>query len=326
MNKEPCRICGNTTQNERLMAREMVFGSREQFFYLLCSCCGSLSIETLPCVAKLASLYSKYPNLAKTSFRQSKWKKWTKSYILSHENSLAKILLNVLGAYDDLRIKALFPYKIPKSAKILDVGSGSGSLISELRELGYKNCIGIDPFLDKDIVLSCGGLVLKKDCFQMTEQYDWIFFHHSFEHVFNPKEIIKKVCELLNPGGICLIRFPNIESYSFQEFKEHWEGIHAPFHLFLPSQKGMQHLLENTDLQIVETRGEQLYYLFLYTLSHIMDVADFEELGVRANLESSSKKTSLFTRKDIRYWKKKTKQVLKNKSADYINYYLKKRT
>lgn len=335
-----CRICNNNKQNERLIAREMVFGSREEFPYILCSSCGSLSIEKIPSQELLLSLYSRYPNLAKSQFTQSYWQKWIKSYVLSHDNFIAKCLLKLLNSYDDLRIKALFPYKIPKTAKILDVGSGSGSLISELRDLGYKHCLGIDPFLDNDLSLCCGGEILSIDILEFKPTasnfgagenhddflFDWIFFHHSFEHVPNPAEVLKKIENLLTPGGICLLRFPRIESYSFSRFKGDWEGIHSPFHFFLPSYKGMQHLLQNTSMEIIETRGEQLYYLFLYTVSHILNIADFEPLGVRNQLQNNSRETpSIFSEKEVRYWKRKTKHVLKDNSSDYVGYYLKKK-
>ncbi len=326
----PCRICGNREENEQVIAREMVFGSREEFPYILCPSCGSLSIEQIPSQEKLNSLYSRYPNLAKSQFAQSLFRKWVKSYVLSHNNFLAKSLLKVLNTYDDLRIKALFPYQIPKTAKILDVGSGSGSLIAELRDLGYNNCLGIDPFLDKDLSLGCGGKILKRDILEIdsindASSYDWIFFHHSFEHVPNPAEVLNRIENLLKPGGICLLRFPRIESYSFCKFKKDWEGIHPPFHFFLPSYQGMQHLLQNTALQITEIRSEQLYYLFLFTVSHTLDIADFEPSGVKTQLQNSPRKTpSPFTKQEICYWRRKTKDVLKENSSDYVGYYLMK--
>ena len=52
-----CRVCGTTGAHRRYVAREMMFGTREEFTYFLCSDCGCLQIATLP-----ADLSKYYPD------------------------------------------------------------------------------------------------------------------------------------------------------------------------------------------------------------------------------------------------------------------------
>ena len=43
-----CRICGNARGNARFRAREMQFGTREEFDYFRCASCGCLQISEVP--------------------------------------------------------------------------------------------------------------------------------------------------------------------------------------------------------------------------------------------------------------------------------------
>src|SRR5262245_44248254 len=43
-----CQICKNSSNNQRIEGREMMFGLRDRFQYLECARCGSLQLVTLP--------------------------------------------------------------------------------------------------------------------------------------------------------------------------------------------------------------------------------------------------------------------------------------
>ena len=43
-----CRICGADKVSERITAREMMFGTREEFEYFCCGSCGTLQIADIP--------------------------------------------------------------------------------------------------------------------------------------------------------------------------------------------------------------------------------------------------------------------------------------
>ena len=319
-----CKICSNHTNNDIIYAKEMTFGTRQIFQYLFCFKCNSLSIAEIP--DNINNYYKNYPSVKPINLDSSFYKHFFKSYILSHNNLLSRLLCKFLPSYDDLRTNALHPYKFSKNSKILDVGCGSGTFVYELKKLGYKNCIGIDPLVEKEIPF----LVQKKEFFEIEDTFDLITFHHSFEHLSNIYEIMHKIDCSLNPNGSCIIRMPNIESYSFKKFKSAWEGIHAPFHLILPSLKGMKLLLQNTNLEIVEIRGEQLTELFLNSINQKLDIAHSEKNSVRNFLGNTPLKRKIppfFTKNEIKYWKEKTKHFLKTSPllCDYIVYYLKKK-
>jgi 2-polyprenyl-3-methyl-5-hydroxy-6-metoxy-1,4-benzoquinol methylase len=305
-----------------MTCKEMSFGSRDKFNYLLCDACGSLSIVEIP--KNIENYYSNYPNLNKTFNNLSFLNKIIYNYILSKNNYISKKLCESLNSYQSLSFKSIHPYKLTKKMKILDVGCGNGEFIQHLNCLGYYNSKGIDPFFNPKNTTSN---VEQNDILNLNEKFDLIMFHHSFEHIYNFFEVSKKISKLLNTDGLCIIRMPNIESFSFNRFKKHWDGIHAPFHIALPSTKGMNLLFKDSNLQLIEKRWEQPFHLIFYSLNHEIDIADFDELGSRNFFEKgfrSKKIPPLFTKLEFKFWKKKSKLLKKTNMCDYINYYYKK--
>lgn len=303
----------------------MFLGTREIFPYTLCSACQSLSIENIP--SNLGELYAKYPGLKHPKRKKSGLRNCIRRYMILHSNWFARKLSSSLASFDDLRIKALYECQISLGSAILDVGCGSGWFIYELQELGFKNGIGIDEALNEDLFPSNGTLVTKKGIFEVTGKFDLITFHHSFEHLENPEKVLQKTASLLSDNGICLIRIPNIESWGFRFFKEHWSGIHPPYHLFLPSKRGMEILCERAGLKIVDVRWEQLMESFLRSTCYTLDFASHDKFGTRTMLKDrplGNRTIPIFTKQEIQFWKAKAKKVVEDQLSDYVAYYLKK--
>lgn len=318
-----CRICGNIDRLKFLVAKDYFLGSKDEYTYILCLACNSLSIAEIP--ENLSELYNNYYSFSEPQiFSDIRIKIY--NYILKKSNFFSKICNLLLKKQEDLPIKSLQPIKIQNNTKILDVGCGSGSLLHLLYEMGYKNCIGIDPFLKKDIHYANGLNVKKTDFFKLDDQFDVIMFHHVFEHFPNPKEVLKHVYKLLSPNGICVIRIPNVDSYSFYRYKENWFSIHAPFHLVLPSKKGMQTLVDDTGLTLDACIGEQLIEFFFYSKGHELGVSDYEMYGNRKFIEKFGlrKIPSLHIKSEFKEAKQRLRQVKKHGLCDWIIYYLKK--
>ncbi len=303
----------------------MFLGTREIFPYIFCSVCQSLSIEKIP--SNLGELYAKYPGLKHPKRKKSRLRNWLRRYMILHSNWLAKKLSSSLASFDDLRIKAIYGCDISRDSVILDVGCGSGWFVYELQELGFKKSRGIDFALNEDLYPNDSNLISKKSLFDISEKFDLITFHHSFEHLEDPEKVLKKTASLLSDNGICLIRIPNIESWGFRFFKEHWSGIHPPYHLFLPSKKGMEILCERAGLKIVGVRWEQLVESFLRSTCYTLDFASHDKFGTRTMLKDrplGNRTIPIFTKQEIEFWKAKTKKVVDDQLSDYIAYYIKK--
>ncbi|NNM43529.1 MAG: class I SAM-dependent methyltransferase, partial [Chlamydiae bacterium] len=215
-----------------------------------------------------------------------------------------------------------------KYTKILDVGCGTGQFIYELYDAGFKNALGIDPYLERDIEHVNGSKVYKKGFFEENGKWNVIIFNHVYEHTETPLEILKKATQLLEPNGNLIIRIPNVDSYAFRKYRSHWFGIHAPVHYFLPSINGMKLLVDQAGLQIKKIRGENLLQFWAFSEAYRLGIWDYHPLGLRTFLENNKlkefgKKPALFCKKDISYWKSLNKHILRYPElCDWLVYYI----
>src|SRR5690606_8452268 len=118
-----------------------------------------------------------------------------------------------------------------------------------LKETGCKNLTGIDPYLKADIITP-NVKIYKKHIEELTGKWDFIMLNHSFEHMENPMVILSKIHDILNEGGICMIRIPVSSSDAWEQYKENWVQLDAPRHIFLHSRKSMELLSKNVGLEI----------------------------------------------------------------------------
>jgi 2-polyprenyl-3-methyl-5-hydroxy-6-metoxy-1,4-benzoquinol methylase len=144
---------------------------------------------------------------------------------------------------------------LPKDSRILDIGSGSGALIDKLKRLGYSNIMGIDPFINHDIKVNNDTVEIRKNTIHELdekESFDLIMFHHSFEHMPNPLEVLLDAKKHLKKNGIILIRTP-IVSYAFEKYGCNWFQIDAPRHFFIYSINAMKLLIDKAELKLKDT-------------------------------------------------------------------------
>jgi len=120
------------------------------------------------------------------------------------------------------KLATLRPLHLTQASQVLDVGCGAGHLLHSLRELGFYNLLGIDPFNQADIAYPNGLRVEKRDIFSEQGQWDAVMFHHSFEHLPNQRTNLGQAFNILKPGGMALVRIPTVSSYVWQEYGVNW--------------------------------------------------------------------------------------------------------
>jgi len=95
--------------------------------------------------------------------------------------------------------------KLPKEAKIIELGCGSGSMLSFFRKLGYKNSIGVDIFESSlKLCKKLHNFQKGKDIFLMDaskinfqdESFDMVFSGGMIEHYKNPDNIVRNHCRI----------------------------------------------------------------------------------------------------------------------------------
>lgn len=166
---------------------------------------------------------------------------------ITHLNELYK---KSLLTYDDeiknltsTYINAVKPIlnKLPKDAKILEIGCGNGFVIKAIYDLGYQNIFGVEPSTDatakanqkikKNIVTN----ILKPGLFNKGT-FDFIFFFQTFDHIPQPNNFLKESFSLLKPKGKILAFNHNVNSLSSRILGEKSPIIDIE-HTFLYSPK-----------------------------------------------------------------------------------------
>ena len=314
-----CRLCKNTQNNILMNVNPMENKKVEKFAYVFCNQCHSLTMLTTP--KNLNEYYKNYYSLA-LPCGERKNKLWTQGKKFLCKNLYLRKLFAccIKDGIDTFALKSVLRGPLHHTDHILDVGCGSGRLVYDLCELGFVNTIGIEPFGDKDITYANGAKIYKKKFLDIDQKFNLITFHHTMEHFEDLDPVFKKIYQILLPQGVCIIRMPNIDSFAFKRFGKYWTGIHAPFHLNLPSYSIIQNLAAKNNLAVEKIRGEQLHEHFLANVENeIRIIEDTTYLFKKfAQIHSS---------RDVKYWKKKQKFVLKSPIlSEWIIYYLSKRS
>jgi SAM-dependent methyltransferase len=252
-----CRICGNSEGNASLAAREMMFGTREEFRYFSCSRCGCLQIADIPTDLSrhYPSDYYSYdpPRLSKARLR------WLRKFLkrarlrmaLSEKESL--IGRRVLARYPApgyLHLTTWFrPAGVKPGDAILEVGCGQGAFLVDLSAEGFRRLTGVDPFVERDLEYPGGVRVLKRRLDEVEGRFDFAMIHHAFEHVPDPLGALTDFRRLMAPGRFLLVRIP-VASAAWEEYGVDWVQLDAPRHLHLHTEKSMALLAAQAGFQI----------------------------------------------------------------------------
>ena len=316
-----CGVCGNTTDNTSLIAREMMLGIKEDFEYFQCSNCGCLQLKDIP--ANMGRYYPKedYYSLKKENIKKLKpVKKYIKGLRANWNFSSKK---NLLGGFINLfyKPKPIFGWLkcggVELTSSILDVGCGSGGLLLKLREEGFLNnrLVGIDPFIQEDINYSNGVTILKKTLSEIDEKFDFIMMHHSFEHMKNPQEVMKSLSRVLTDRGVALIRVPLASSHAYRKYGNCWVQLDAPRHLYLHTVRSIEILAKNANLTIPDIK---------------YDSGDFQFYGSELYQRGISLKDTegdakaFFSNKVIRSFQKEADRLNQIGDGDQAGFYLRK--
>ena len=255
-----CEACCGTGPFERFDLREMLFGTREHFPYRRCGSCGLLRIEQVP--KDLARHYPPeyYGGAAPTAGPQRGWlgrradRARNAAALFGSERIVARALRAwTSAAPHDLRMTAPVVRRAGLRSfddPILDVGCGRipGQLL-RLGRLGFRNLLGVDPFLEGDSEVD-GIALRRRSIHEVDGTFQFITMHHSFEHVPDPRETLRSAARLLRPDGVLLIRTPVMGTWFWETFGTSWWELDPPRHLFVFSQPSLERLAGDVGLAL----------------------------------------------------------------------------
>jgi len=121
---------------------------------------------------------------------------------------------------------------------ILDYGCGNGLFVAYLRERGYPNVIGYDPYMPDSAKRPSGP-------------FDWVVNNDTLEHVDDPRQSIRECIAWLKPGGSLYVGTPDSEPVEMNKLESQIMRFHQPFHRIMVTEKVLHQLGTDLGLEVV---------------------------------------------------------------------------
>ncbi len=316
-----CKICGNADGNKKIVAREMMFGTKEEFEYYECNSCKCVQIKNIP-----DNLEKYYPKNYNSFDRVKKTKDniikrtlkiiMAKHYLTDNNNPFGKFLLKI---FDPGFLEKIKKTNVSFDSKILDVGSGNGLRLVGLARNGFTNITGIDPFIKEDILYDNGIRIFKKNIFEFQGKFNMVMLNHALEHMNTPLKVMNEINRLLIPGGTALIRIPIANSYSWKKYGVNWVALDPPRHFFLHTPKSMKILADESGFELTDIMYDSTAYQFWGSEQYLRDIPMRDEHSYYENPEKS-----IFTKDQIEQYEIKAKELNAKAEGDAACFYLKK--
>ncbi len=315
-----CRVCASEGRYPVYCVKEMLFGTGEEFNYFECTSCGCLQIEDIP--SDLSPYYPSsycgwsitadqlFTGLLKRTFKGVRDR-----HAILHTGLLGRLLCHFSPAMASL--EALSQIRISRKTSILDVGAGSGIFLYALYNAGFRDLLGIDPFIGKSIYYDNGLQILKRSIDEIEGKWDVITFNMSFEHIVYPEDTLTAAAMALKEMGVCIIRIPVFPNEAWRRYGVYWVQIDAPRHLFLHSVGSMTHLASRAGLEIRKVVYESDDLQFWGSEQNIRGIP-LESPGSYFR----NKKSSIFSPAEIKSFRKQARKLNCQKQGDAAAFYL----
>lgn len=312
-----CRICGNIDDNKSYLVKEMMLGLPDQFDYFQCAACNCLQISEPP--KDMERFYSSgyYSYNVPVAVPLLKRLNRNLRNRMAFYSAVSPLLKPFAGFFDRQPLHSIARTGVSRDASILDVGCGAGSLLLALRDIGFSNLTGADPYIQKDLDHGNGVKILKRRIDELSGKWDLVMFNHSFEHIPDPAKALESVARILKQDGTCLIRIPTVSSFAWDNYGVNWVQIDAPRHLFLHSVKSIELLAQHGGFELSDIVYDSSIMQFYGSEQLVQGINYMSERSFAIN-----RKVSIFTPSDIRKFRKKAKRLNIQHLGDQAAFFL----
>ncbi len=176
-------------------------------------------------------------------------------------SSLARLLAHVRSPYwwfarpdfSDRRAAELFETlagRIPHrgvTARFLNVACFEGGVLDVLKQHTDWSLFGIETNPDAARAARAKGYTIWETSAQdaafvipVDQQFDVIYLGGLFEHLPDPLLVLRRLRQMLAPGGRIVIDTPNLDSKLLDRFGPTWSHWRAPYHRTLIGRRGLR--------------------------------------------------------------------------------------
>jgi SAM-dependent methyltransferase len=272
-----CPACGSADGFREFRAREMQFGTREEFRYRECARCGSVFIASIPAdlsrhyptnYYSFAAAPAAAPAMPAARRRLTRW-------LIGSPDPLARFVAQRLS----YRRQAFYQWARLGGAgldtPILDLGCGSGQLLRRMQRAGFSRLTGVDPYTPQEID-EPGFRVVKAERPPAGARFGLVMMHHVLEHLSDPVQGLISARESMEPGGKILVRVPVAGSFVHRKYGADWYNLDAPRHLVVPSRRGIDALARQAGLRLLRAGFDGGEPSFLMSESYARNIPSLQ--------------------------------------------------
>lgn len=242
---QPCPVCKSSRTSFLANAKDVEYCTTDDVYrYFECAECNSLFLEDPP-ADRLNVIYP------------------TNYYSYQQGEAKSGILERIKHHFDGRLFKKLLKQVPGRNLRVLDVGGGTGWLLSQVRRVSQRIAETHEIDIDETArpAAEAAGHVfhaMRVEEFESPQKFDLVLMLNLIEHVADPATVLRSMTQLLSPGGILLIKTPNtktLDRYLFQ--KRNWGGFHCPRHFVLFNLESFRQLAAQCGLKVVQAKYTQ---------------------------------------------------------------------
>lgn len=254
-----CPLCNSSSDIEVAHGTDYEYKTTDQnFSFLKCDNCDVLYLNPRPAVSALSDIYPK------------------NYYSFTGEDESKNLVKSLRKRWEIKKVRDYTRWLGSGQATVLDVGCGTGRLLSLIRESAPASWklhgIELDPHA-VTVARTKGFDVTHStlENFNPHTKFDLIILQQVIEHVEDPLAMMRKLHHLLSIKGVVILETPNLAGWDYKLFRKGlWGGYHFPRHWTLFTKKSLRKLSINTGFEVIEHQSLMSLSFWSWSIHHLI--------------------------------------------------------
>lgn len=227
-----CPACGEISYSSEF--------SKQGFSYVSCPSCSTLYLNPRPRFDKLMQFYA---DSKSTSY-------WVNEFFMPMAEARREKIFKPRADY----VCETIP--VESGFCIGDIGAGFGIFLEEMKKLRPDTrLIAIEPSIEQAEICRNKGMEVMCRALEDLDSgpiFNLLISYELFEHLHEPQVFIKKIYELLKPGGYFLMTTLNGLGFDIQLLWEKSKSISPPHHINFFNPQSISLLLQQNGFDIIQ--------------------------------------------------------------------------
>lgn len=262
--KVTCGQCGSGEARAVASGSDREFATTTDLFTVVqCALCGLLYLNPRPDVSELDTIYPRTYQCY--NIRPADDGVDTRSWVTRLRHRLYS-----------LRFRRPLHYLTDHQAiELLDVGCGDGWQLDLYRLAAEKRIrtTGVEIRNDVcDIARAKGHQVYcgRFEDVELPLQFDLVNLSQVIEHVADPRAFVRRIHDVLRPGGILVLETPNTDTIDWKWFRSGaWGAYHIPRHWTFFDPTSLRRLVESVGFEFLDLSFHPAPVHWVWTLHNL---------------------------------------------------------